>query len=334
MWVSLGAEADYLGRDARGKAVFVYSIPTPSGRNHSASWSGAVARAEQHGAAAIVIVYGIPGNATVEPAGSGATPPAKVPVLMFGQQDGNSVREMIEQKQAPKVRIRLTVEKKTGLKTASVWGVLPGATDENIFVMAHTEAFFEGALDNASGMATMLGLAEHFVTVPKAQRRRTMTFATTSAHHAYAPEAGIHWIHEHMPAFFAKTALIVNCEHTSQTQAYWLGAGLMPSNTVSARRWFVGGSDQLKSIVANAFKTFGVAIYSRPEAGAGGELSVLDTDAPSVHIIDHTFYHTDMDVPALVPAHGMESVARAYAKIIDQVNKVDLAVLRQGIPTQ
>ena len=71
------------------------------------------------------------------------------------------------------------METRTGLKTANVWGVLPGATDENIAVMAHTDSFFEGAMDNASGMATMVALAEHYAKMPKAQRRRTMTFFTT-----------------------------------------------------------------------------------------------------------------------------------------------------------
>ena len=88
--------------------------------------------------------------------------------------------------------MRLAVETRTGLKTANVWGVLPGATDENIAVMAHTDAFFEGAMDNASGMATLVALAEHYAKVPRAQRRRTMTFFTTSAHHSPSGEdAGI-----------------------------------------------------------------------------------------------------------------------------------------------
>jgi hypothetical protein len=131
-----------------------------------------------------------------------------------------------------------------------------------------------------------------------------------------------------MQAMFAKTALIVNCEHTSQVQTYLIGNSLVASNAVSARRWFVGGSDELKAIVAKSFKTFGIAIYSRPEARPGGELGVVYTDAPSFHIIDHAIYHTDLDTPALVPEPGLEAAVRAFAKIIDEVNKVDLERLR------
>jgi len=207
--------------------------------------------------------------------------------------------------------------------------VLPGMTDENIAVMAHTDSFFEGAMDNASGIGTMIELAQYYASLPTSQRRRTMTFFTSSAHHSPSGEdAGLRWIHNNKQAMFAKTALIVNCEHTSQTQTYLIGNSLVASNAVSARRWFVGGSDQLKAIVANSFKTFGVAIYSRPETRPGGELGVVFTDAPSFHIIDHAFYHTDLDTAAIVPEAGLEAAVRAFAKIIDEVNKVDLNGLR------
>jgi peptidase M28-like protein/PA domain-containing protein len=328
VWAGLGTAADFLGRDVKGKAAIVYGIPTPGGRSDSALSNGSVQRAEQAGAAALFIVLGFPGNVTNQPTG-GAADPAKIPVMMLGNEDATALREMIEKQQSPKLHVRLNVEMRTGLKTASVWGVLPGTTDENIAVMAHTDSFFEGAMDNASGIGTLIELATYYARVPKSQRRRTMTFFTSSAHHSPSGEdAGLRWIHNNMRAMFAKTALIVNCEHTSQTQTYLVGNSLVASNAVSARRWFVGGSDRLKGIVANAFKTFGVAIYSRPETRPGGELGVVYTDAPSFHIIDHAFYHTDLDTAAIVPEAGLEAAVRAFAKIIDDVNKLDLVALK------
>ena len=92
------------------------------------------------------------------------------------------------------------------------------------------------------------------------------------------------------------------------------------------------GSDRLKAIVADSFKTFGIAIYSRPETRPGGELGVVYTDAPSVHIIDHAIYHTDLDTAALVPEPGLEAAVRAFAKIIDEVNTEPIAALRATPP--
>jgi hypothetical protein len=333
VWAGLGLPADFMGRNVMGKAVIVYGIPTPGGRSDSALTNGSIQRAEQAGAAALFVILGFPGNVTSQPSG-GSVDPATMPVMMLGSEDGAAIRDMIEKQQAPKVRMRLSVELRSGLKTASVWGELPGATGENIAVMAHTDSFFEGAMDNASGIGTMIELATYYASLPKAQRRRTMTFFTSSAHHSPSGEdAGLRWIHNNMQAMFAKTALIVNCEHTSQVQTYLVGNSLVASNTVSARRWFVGGSDELKAIVARSFKTFGVAIYSRPEARPGGELGVVFTDAPSFHIIDHAIYHTDLDTPALVPEAGLEAAVRAFAKIIDEVNTLDLTALRAPRPS-
>ena len=49
--------------------------------------------------------------------------------------------------------------------------------------------------------------------------------------------------------------------------------------------------------------------------------------APGIEVIEsNEFYHSDMDDNA-VPAVGLEGIARAYAKIIDDVNQLDLSQL-------
>jgi hypothetical protein len=155
-----------------------------------------------------------------------------------------------------------------------------------------------------------------------------MTFFTTSAHHSPSGQnAGIRWIHNNMKPMWSKTALLVNCEHTAQVATFLVGDTLYGSNQVSARRWFVGGSDRLKTIVMKDFKDYGMALFSRPEPRPGGELGQVFTDAPSFHIIDQIVYHTDMDTMNAVPAAGLEQSAHVFAKIIDDVNKVDMSAL-------
>jgi hypothetical protein len=41
-------------------------------------------------------------------------------------------------------------------------------------------------------------------------------------------------------------------------------------------------------------------------------------------VIDHIFYHSDADTADLVPAYGIEAVTRAYLKIIDGVNRMEI----------
>jgi len=329
VWVGTGTEADFMGRDVKGRAVVAYGFPNPGGRTNTALTNGILARADAAGAAALFVILGFPGNVKNIPQAGGSEPPARMPAFMLGNDDGLALRRLIESGAAPRIRLRLATESREGLKTASVWGVLPGKSDETIAVMAHTDAFFEGAMDNGSGVGTLLELAEYYHGIPAEQRARTMVFFTTSAHHAPSGErAGIRWIHNNMQDMFRKTALILNCEHTSQVQTYLMGNSLVASNTVSARRWYVGGSERLKAIAVEAFREFGVALYSEPERRPGGELSQVYRDAPGIHIIDHAIYHTDLDTPERVPEPGLEAAARAFARIIDGANKLPLDELR------
>ena len=317
VWVGLGTDADFAARNVTGKAVVIYSIPAPSVINHSANYLGAVKRAETKGAAAVIVILGIPGNLSSELNGAAD----KIPAFSLGSDDGTAVREAIELGGA-KLKMNLAVETRSSLHDASVWGELPGTTDEDIIVMAHHDAYFQGALDNASGMATMVTLAEYFSKIPKEQRRRTIKFVTTSGHHNGS--LGTKWMHDNKDTFLTKTALVLNCEHVSVTQTYYWGPNLRKADTMDARRWWVYGSDKLAELALTAYKTFGVAVYGDMEPNASGDMGQVSLDAPSVQMIESpAFYHTDHDTPEVVPAPGLEAVGRAYAKLIDTVNKVD-----------
>ena len=65
------------------------------------------------------------------------------------------------------MKVRLDVKMVPDLKTGTVWGTLPGATDETVYIIAHRDGWFESGTDNASGVATMVGLAEYFSKIPK-----------------------------------------------------------------------------------------------------------------------------------------------------------------------
>ena len=314
-----GTEGDLTGRDLRGKAVFFYSNDHMS--RHSTISGGAIKRIGDRGAAAIFITVLIPGNLKTQfyPVGS------KVPTFSLGLEDGLAVREMLGQsrgKDAPHVKVRLNVNTIPNLKTATIWGTLAGTTDENIVIVAHRDGWFEGANDNATGVATMLGLAEYFSRVPKEQRRRTIYFLGTSGHHDNGAMSG-RWLADHKEVF-AKTALIINSEHTAAGQLILYNGAIRKANAAMPLMWYVGGSTRLEQIVVKAFDAFGVATYSVPERTAAGEMGRYYQFAPAVQVIDTGFYwHSDHETAEIIPPTGLAAVTRAYAKIITEVNAVD-----------
>ena len=197
VWVGLGSEGDFAGRDVRGKLVVIESFPMPSVVGHSAEYNGGLERAAARGAAAVLVNIAIPGNLkTAMSAARDAN--RRVPTFSIGSEDLAAFLEL-KRKGAVKAHVQLTAEMRPGLRDANVWGTLPGTSDEDIIVLAHHDAFFEGALDNGSGMGVLLGLAEYYSKIPKEKRRRTLRFVSTSGHHGdgITPGSlGTRWLHD------------------------------------------------------------------------------------------------------------------------------------------
>jgi Peptidase family M28 len=333
VWVGLGSAADFIGRDVRGKAVVISNEIGEAAGSQTPSWMGASKRAQDKGAAALVIIYGNSGNMTPwGPMGAGVT----LPGVNMGYQDGLALRELIGTGKPVKLRIKSQTKFVPNLKSTSVWGTLPGATDENIILMAHQDAYFDGALDNASGMAVMLALAEHYAKIPQAQRRRTILFVATAGHHAGSPNSK--WLHEHRETALAKTALMMNFEHIGAAEAYIFRDAKLRANEFSAHRYYFNGSGRLREIVFGTFYKYGIATFPDLQNGQG-EMNWVKEDAPSVQILrSPDDKHSDADTIDWVAAAGLEAVARAHARIIDDANKVDrkdlLAAARMGTGAQ
>jgi hypothetical protein len=327
VWVGIGAAPDLLGRDLKGKAVLVYSTLVPGGRSHSASDRAGLFNSDtlvtKAGAAMIINIMAVPGNGQFNPEGA-PTGPDAVPTMTISQDEGFLLRDLLATGEKVQISLKLDIANRENVRSQNVYAVLPGASDEEVMVMAHTDAFFQGAMDNASGMATAIDIARHYAAIPQAQRPRTMVFVATPDHHH--GETGLHLMittHD-----WSKVAVVLNAEHTSQTLLYMYNADVMTSNAVSARRWFASGSPEFQQLVKKTLQDFNISVYKVPEARAGGSLGPVSPYAPSFHIIDHVIYHTTLDTPELVPAVGLAWSERAFLKIIDETNKMTMAQIR------
>src|SRR5262249_22860486 len=199
VYVGMAGDADLkLAADVRGQAGFFYNTDTAS--RHAPIADNAIRRIGDRGAAAIFVIQGIPGNERTQfyPVNS------QVPTFSTGMKDGLAARDAIAEATAsgapPHVKIVLDVDRVPNLKSGTVWATLPGTTDERVMVVAHRDGWFEGANDNAAGVATLLGIAEYFAKVPKDQRRRTIVFLGTTGHHNSSAESGA-WFAAHPEVF-------------------------------------------------------------------------------------------------------------------------------------
>lgn len=332
VYVGLGSEADFVARDVRGKAVLFVKGQS----SYQAGPADILKRAEDHGAAALLSTDLRGGNYTAQ----SYRAYTHVPTFNIGTKDAEALRKMIAEASpgnSPHVQIRLDAGWLPNQKSYLVWGTLPGQTDETIYVIAHRDGFFDAAGDNASGVATMLGLAEYFAKLPKSQRRRTIVFLGTDGHHNIKPGGfGREWLVANRDKFFAKTALMINAEHPAEVLAHGGTAGTTTATV--PLEWYAGGSSrpQLAKIAMDAFHEFGVPVWAHPsQKPPGGDLGRFYWFVPGLVAQSNDFInmHTAADTPDNVPPTGLEAITRAYAKIVDEVNKIPLKDLQRPSTT-
>ena len=322
VWVGVGAGADFIGRDVRGKAAIIYSAFVPGGRSHSASdragLFNANTRAVQLGAAMVVNVMGVPGNGQFQPQGG----LSQVPHFTLSMDEGFALRDRLDKGERVLVSFRLEVPELRDLQTEYTIATLPGVSDERIVVMTHTDGYFQAAMDNAAGMASALELARFYAQKPLQERPRTITFIQFPDHHHGEVARGRPGVGIDATYPWDSVAVKLTMEHPSQTLLYMYNDSLTPSNAIGAFRWNALGSPEFEQMVFETLREFGVSVYAMEDRPKNGNY------APSFHIIDHVIYHTSLDVPELVPSSGLERTTRAFAAALDRANRMTMDELR------
>ena len=170
-------EADFAGRDVAGKAVIIQTILAPGQMGNSASLGGR----DQAGRGLRGTHrrhLGLRRNMAIwqslssfqmirNPDGTARYFRAQVgPTGFFmGFEDCRRLRDLVATGETARITATLDTEIREGLRSHSVFGTLPGTTDGTIYVLAYMDGYNDAALDNASGMAVMLGLADCFAAI-------------------------------------------------------------------------------------------------------------------------------------------------------------------------
>lgn len=102
-----------------------------------------------------------------------------LPGLWIGKHDGMRFRELAKTGVEATLRLRGSTEQAV---THNVWGILPGQSDEVVLVTSHHDSPFEGAVEDASGVAQVLAQAWAWSQVPQERRPKTMVFVADAGH--------------------------------------------------------------------------------------------------------------------------------------------------------
>lgn len=104
-----------------------------------------------------------------------------MPGLWVTADEGARIRELMAD-DAP-TTARLDLEGRRELVEArSVVGVLPGQSKETIQIQSHHDSTWDGAVQDGSGVAVLLAMAEYFAQQPAETREKSLMFTTFDTH--------------------------------------------------------------------------------------------------------------------------------------------------------
>lgn len=153
--VGVGRAQDYTGKDVKGKIVMVE-------RNEAYHRTAQLTQVLAHGGAAMLYISGVPDNLVQTGAVRFAQNfPSPIPTMTVGGEDGKALRDQLAD---DGLTMRLTVDaKRVDAVGRNVIGVRPGTKykDKYIVVAGHYDNWHGGAVDNCSGMGSLLQIIDN-----------------------------------------------------------------------------------------------------------------------------------------------------------------------------
>jgi hypothetical protein len=288
--------------------------------------------------AGLLIVVDGPGNQQYYLEDMG---PPGIPVFGLGGDDGRFLEEAMTAagpSRPLKARLSLKTEVTDSWQAKNVMGFIPGRSDAVVILLSHLDGYFQGANDNAGGLASLLALARHYARPGAAPPARTLLFLGVSG--AHDSSAGLKAFMARHPEILAKTVLALNIEHPSAIMSSFRGAlrfgaqvapgDLVASNADVPKTVAVSnGNPLLISFFREAIGRYGIVADSAVTRRATGAATAL---AAAGHTVIRAYeggfwYHSTGDRRDAINPAGLQRVTRFFAYLLDRIERASSAEL-------
>ena len=263
------------------------------------------------------------------------------PCVNIGGRDGWFLEALLDratQAGVPNVvraRVDLSTETFRGLKATNAVAVIPGRSPETIVLNAHADAWFDGAGDNADGLAVLVALARHYgkaATPPE----RTLVFVASAGHHTPGINGPRSFVTAN-PDLAQQAVMLVNIEHVAQRN-------FSPARTTSADGYRQAVADSgeapiavgvtsnapfLQSLIDRGPASYGVNFIAERSTFQSGETGGwTDLKVAKVSVMQAPpLYHTTGEVLEVISAPGLERMARFLANFVTTAARATRAEL-------
>lgn len=283
-----------------GAVGFIFSLPTPPGR-----WRA-------------VVPVDKPYSKKDERYPDGFRP---IPSFCIDAEDGAQMREAATR--GATLACEITYHDNTTLQGHNVIATLEGTGDEWIALAIHLDSFFSGANDDASGMATLVGLAHRLKTIPKVDRYANFIFVGLSGHHDEA--AGMRDFVSRDPDRMAKIDSVILLEHLdavpgNDEAAEW------PNPLNNRRSAYLGsqGWPAIREALPKLVRESGLMTVTPPMLDACiADLFIVCGSVNTFTLIQGPpYYHTDHDTLDKLTETGLQNAVEFHLNLLETIGAI------------
>ncbi len=256
-----------------------------------------------------------------------------LPGMWVTKKVGAELRARMRANSALTANLKLTTRREPA-DAHSVFGVLPGRSDDTILVTSHHDSVWTGAVEDASGAAEVLALARHFAAQPRGSREKTLMFMTDDSHFS-GYQAHAEFIRRHVFERDAsdrrRLVAVAAVEHIGKAATINADGTLRISDQPEPRGIFENLRSDLKSVVTGAVRRNDL----RRTAVLNGDLlqttgiptdvsGLMQAGVPTVSLISGPMYmYDEADTLDKVAKDQLQPVAGTFIDIIDGLDRAD-----------
>jgi len=250
----------------------------------------------------------------------------RLPGVWVTRRAGEALRARL--RAGSRGRLRLVAERRR-VSARTVIGVLHGASAETVMVQSHHDSIGPGAVEDASGTAEVIALAEHAAARSRAGRpwRKTLMFVTFDSHFTgYQAHRDFARRYTIDPGSRYRLALNLTVEHVGLRARRTSGGAFETLPESEPRAFFENVSLPMKLAVARAVRRHGLGATSMLNASLlEFTLDGMPTDAsftftagvPTISLVSGPLYlYDDADTVDKIDVDQLVPVANAFADLM------------------
>ncbi|MFT5100917.1 MAG: hypothetical protein ACI9CE_002508 [Flavobacterium sp.] len=140
-----------------------------------------------------------------------------MPALMVGKFDGETLKQNLKDAGSSlQGKVKLLGRVEENAETGNVVGTLPGVSDDVLIVNTHHDGCFSSAVEDASGIASVLALAKFYAAYVPDLRVRTLVFDVEDGHWDWSYPKGNREFVKRNPNVIDRTEAVFGIEHIAR----------------------------------------------------------------------------------------------------------------------